>query len=357
MGFDDGSSARFHVLALRDGCPCGDCRHPLSGQRFFETPEVLLGTRATSLELSDGVLAIYWHDGHLSEYPAGWLAEESRALALGRRPARDPTLWDASLADRLPTASYGQVCASASARAVWLEAVAGYGFALLEGVPVSDGAVAEVAELFGPVRVTNYGRVFDVRTRTDATNLADSALALSLHTDNPYRLPPPTLQLLACLTSTVQGGETVLADGFRAVSVLAAEAPDLPVVLAATPIRFAYRDAETELSAEVPVISLDTRGDPLALQLNNRSKGTPLGTPGEVERWYRAYLHLLAILGRHEAQVVFRLEPGHVLVFDNQRVLHGRKGFSGEGSRHLQGCYADRDALVSSLELLHRGLT
>jgi gamma-butyrobetaine dioxygenase len=40
---------------------------------------------------------------------------------------------------------------------------------------------------------------------------------------------------------------------------------------------------------------------------------------------------------------------------DNLRVLHGRTGFAAdEGERHLQGCYADRDGLRSTLEVLRR---
>ena len=136
----------------------------------------------------------------------------------------------------------------------------------------------------------------------------------------------------------MEGGEIrPRRSGFRAVSVLAAEAPDLLMILAATPIRYAYRDASAELEAEVPVVVLDTRGDPVALHLNNRAKGAPLGTPDEVARWYRAYLGLLAIVGRREMQVVFRLEPGDVLVFDNGRVLHGRAGFSGSGHAPASG--------------------
>jgi len=43
----------------------------------------------------------------------------------------------------------------------------------------------------------------------------------------------------------------------------------------------------------------------------------------------------------------FRLGPGDCLVVDNTRILHTRTGFSGSGSRHLQGCYADLDAVES----------
>ena len=48
------------------------------------------------------------------------------------------------------------------------------------------------------------------------------------------------------------------------------------------------------------------------------------------------------------AQLRLRLGPGDCLVVDNTRILHARTGFSGTGSRHLQGCYADLDAVESA---------
>jgi alpha-ketoglutarate-dependent taurine dioxygenase len=48
---------------------------------------------------------------------------------------------------------------------------------------------------------------------------------------------------------------------------------------------------------------------------------------------------------------------GDCLIFDNTRVLHARTAFAapseGEtGERHLQGCYADLDGLLSTLAVL-----
>lgn len=37
---------------------------------------------------------------------------------------------------------------------------------------------------------------------------------------------------------------------------------------------------------------------------------------------------------------------------DNTRVLHARKGYSGEGSRWLQGCNADKDGLLSTRDAM-----
>ena len=47
-------------------------------------------------------------------------------------------------------------------------------------------------------------------------------------------------------------------------------------------------------------------------------------------------------------EVTFKLSPGECFIVNNTRVLHARKGYSGEGSRWLQGCYADMDGLRST---------
>jgi gamma-butyrobetaine dioxygenase len=74
-----------------------------------------------------------------------------------------------------------------------------------------------------------------------------------------------------------------------------------------------------------------------------------------VAAWYEAYFTLLELLESPEAQVRFRLEPGDLVVLDNLRVLHARTAFAGGGDRHLQGCYADRDGLHSTIAVLARG--
>jgi gamma-butyrobetaine dioxygenase len=48
------------------------------------------------------------------------------------------------------------------------------------------------------------------------------------------------------------------------------------------------------------------------------------------------------------------LQPGDCVVFDNTRILHSRTAFGGGGARHLQGCYADLDAVASALAVLSR---
>jgi gamma-butyrobetaine dioxygenase len=326
----------------------------VSGQRLFESTAVVPGASIASASLAGDGLTVEWADGHTSLFPHTWIETEAQAATLGSRPRRDLTHWGSELQGSIPAWSHAAVTSDTGELRAFLAAVAELGFGVLTGAPQEDGEVARVAELFSHVRETNYGRVFDVSVRVDATNLADTAMALSLHTDNAYRVPTPTVQLLQCLVSDVAGGETALADGFRAVEGLSDAYPERLATLARTPIRFAYRDADAQLEADIPVIELEPDGSPRALHVNNRSKGIPVGTPSRVGAWYDAYFELLRLIEDPEAQVAFRLEPGDVVVFDNLRILHGRTGFSGEGARRLQGCYADRDGLLSTLAVLER---
>ena len=127
----------------------------------------------------------------------------------------DTETWDALLGARLPVGDFAAVVASRTALRSWLHAVRRYGVAKLTGGPVESGAVYGVAALFGYVRETNYGRHFEVRSQADPSNLAYTDLGLQAHTDNPYRDPVPTLQILYCLANAAEGGENLVVDGFR----------------------------------------------------------------------------------------------------------------------------------------------
>ncbi|MEY8839741.1 TauD/TfdA family dioxygenase, partial [Cribrihabitans sp. XS_ASV171] len=89
----------------------------------------------------------------------------------------------------------------------WLGQIVRYGFAKVVNAPVEPGALFRIVDLFGYVRETNYGRHFEVRTEVNPTNLAFTGLGLQAHTDNPYRDPVPTIQVLYCLESSAAGGE------------------------------------------------------------------------------------------------------------------------------------------------------
>jgi [2-(trimethylamino)ethyl]phosphonate dioxygenase len=350
----DGHASRFHAIWLRDGCLCPACAHPGTGQRLLETGVIADDLALASARVNpDGDVEVAWADGHAGVYPAAWLRTHCYCDADRPGPRRWRS-WRAESHTRLPEAGHADVVADPSALRDWLAAIDAYGFALLRGVPTVPGEVCRVAELFGHVRETNYGRLFDVRSVLNPNNLAYTGLGLSCHTDNPYRDPAPTLQLLHCLSSSVDGGDNALVDGFEVAERLRATRPDQFDLLARLPVRFRFRDVEAELTAEHPVITLDARGEVAAIRLNNRAKAPLAVAPDLVEAYYAAYLALARMLESPEWQLRFKLDPGDLFIVDNLRMLHGRTAFSGAGQRHLQGCYADMDALRSRLAVLSR---
>ncbi len=339
VAWGDGHRSIFDAVWLRDNCPCPECRHE-SGQRLLDSVAIPDDLALTSAHQDDGSIVAAFTDGHESRFDPAWL----RAQLEGAPPRR--TLWDASL--ELPVERFDAVAPGGDALRRWLAAVDELGFAILTGGPIESGTVTRVAELFGYVRETNYGRLFDVRSVVDPTNLAYTGLALGAHSDNPYRDPTPTLQLLHCLSSSAGGGENTLVDAFRVAQDLDPEGFEL---LARRPLRFRYRDDDTELEAEHPVLSLDARGELQAVHFNTRSAAPSPDLPRE---WYDAYRMFGRMLGAPEYQIRFMLDPGDLFIVDNLRVLHGRTGYTEAGDRHLQGCYADRDGLRSRLAVLRR---
>ena len=136
--------------------------------------------------------------------------------AAGAPAAASAAVSSVSLAG-VPAADWVTYLADDGVRLSLLDAVARYGAGLVRGVPAAEGTVTAVAETFGYVRETNYGRIFDVRVVADPANLAFTSRAIAPHTDNPYRDPVPTLQLLHCLRDASVGGDTVLVEDRKSV--------------------------------------------------------------------------------------------------------------------------------------------
>jgi [2-(trimethylamino)ethyl]phosphonate dioxygenase len=287
-------------------------------------------------------------------FPAAWLAV--RRYDREAPPAKgwvDPgiALWDASFGARAPAGRFGEIAANREALGRWLADIRRYGFALLSGVPCESGALCKVAELFGYVRETNYGRWFDVRASVDPNNLAYTNLGLQAHTDNPYRDPVPTLQLLACLENTVEGGESAVVDGFMAAKKLREENPSGFDLLTRYCARFEYAgSAGVRLRSKKPILELAPDGELVAIRFNNRSAAAITDVPYDaMPDFYAAYRRLAEIIDDPASAVTFKLQPGELFIVDNTRILHARRAFSSGGTRWLQGCYADKDGLLSTL--------
>lgn len=359
LHWEDGHAWHIAAYWLRDNCHCALCRHPRNGQKLYQITDLPadLGLREARLD-SEG-LRVHWSDDHRSVYSWLWLAthdtsDDARGLRLQRTRV---TLWDRQLASRLPFGDWPEMLADPAAELDWLERYTQLGFGLLRNVPIAPGSVATVGDRLGYVRVTNYGRLFDVVSVPDPTNLAYTAVGLGVHSDNPYRHPSPGVQLLMCLESEAPGGDTLLVDGFHAADLLRSEDPAAFDLLSSVPMTFRYADGGTELIARQTLISTDADGVVCAVHFNNRSADWLDAPAGLAAEWYAAYRRFALLLQRPVLEVVFRLAPGECVVMQNDRTLHGRTAFDPQrGRRHLQGCYIDRDAIESRRLVLQRGL-
>ena len=351
-----GRPLRFPAVWLRDNCPCPRCLDPGSGQKRSDITGIPSGLAITLIEdAGESLRVTFGPDQHRSVFSRSWLAEHALDGDGDGRTEDDKELWLPADLAGLPAVSWSGYLAGGKARA--LAAVLRLGFVLLSGVPAEPGRVLEVVASFGYVRETNYGRLFDVRAEPAPANLAYTSQAIRPHTDNPYRDPVPTVQLLHCLRAAGEGGDTVLVDGFAAAAAFRADDAESFATLTRTPVPFGYVDKETELRAILPLIQLSPRGRVRGIRFNNRSM-RPLRRPyAEVTAFYAAYMRWAELLARPERQLRLRLAPGDCLIFDNTRVLHARTAFglsAGSPGRHLQGCYADLDGLASTLAVLER---
>ena len=325
------------AIWLRDNCCCPHCRDPRNGQKLLGILDLGADLTVTS---TDGT-TVKFSDGHISRFDPAFLAA---GTAPDERCEDGKQLWART---EPPVGDWARFRSDPEHRADCLAAIMRKGFTLLSGVPVVPGMVLDVAAGFGYVRETNYGKLFDVRVEATPANLAFTGLPIAPHTDNPYRDPVPTVRLLHCLSNVVSGGESGLVDGFHAAAMLRGQNPEAFDVLTSTPVTFRFADARTELAATRPLIGIGPDGRIREIRFNSRSM-QPLRLPAEqTAAFYAAYRAFAEILHRPQLMGSPSGSVPVTLIFDNTRLLHSRTGFADTGDRHLQGCYADLDAVAS----------
>ncbi len=349
---------RFHAIWLRDNALDAQTRDTGNGQRLITLADIPHDLSLAEAQIvGDAVELRFAPENKTVRYPLDWLAANAYDRERERIPGQLPDnceAWDAGLNANVPMASLAELQADPGFLRDWLAQIRRLGFAKVTGMQARPGGLFDIVDLFGYVRETNYGRHFEVRTEVNPVNLAYTGLGLQAHTDNPYRDPVPTLQVLACLENSADGGENMVVDGFACARRLLREDPEGFDLLTGHNVRFAYAgSADVSLHARRPIIETLPDGTLQAIRFNARSAAPITEVPfDQMARFYAAYRRLSDIIDDPDMEVTFKLAPGEAFIVDNTRVLHARKGYSGEGTRWLQGCYADKDGLLSKLSAL-----
>ncbi len=98
------------------------------------------------------------------------------------------------------------------------------------------------------------------------------------------------------------------------------------------------------------MIKLSPDRELIAIHFNNRSIAPLTDVPyNDMLSYYKAYREFSKIIDNPRMAISFKLSPGDCFLVDNTRVLHARTAITGTGSRWLQGCYADKDGLLSTI--------
>lgn len=335
-------------LWLRERAQDQAARDTATGQRFFNPHELPDDLAIASIDHSPAGITVHFTDGVSSIYDIAALCQDIEGHDM--LPAARP--WVA--ADGAgPLFDWGLLNASDDHRLSCLRQFLVRGFVILGDTPTERESILTIGRCFGIVRETNFGRLFEVYTRPVRNDLAYTSVALSPHTDNPYRDPVPGIQLLHCLQNQTSGGLSTLVDSLAVCARLQAEDPEGFRLLTEVPVMFRFCDADTHLCDQHPLVATDGAGNPVGIHYSPRLDETPLLDTATMVAYHRARKRLGRLLADREFELRFLLAPGTLMMFDNNRILHGRTSYNPEeGLRHLQGCYIDRDGPRSLYRVL-----
>jgi len=356
----DGSTLRYHSTWLRDNALDPKTRDAKNGQRLITLSDIPINTYIESVtldETGENIFLTFLPESKKVSFSTSWLEEHAYDLKRDNTKgwiASDLKIWGKDMSQSIPDIDYKSAKSDKTLLLQWLKLLHRYGFAKMTGGKIESGALIQVADLFGYVRETNYGKWFEVRSEVNAINLAYTNLGLQAHTDNPYRDPVPTIQILYCLENSASGGDSTVVDGFNAAIRLRNENPDYFNLLTKYCARFEYNgDKGAHLQSRRPMIELSPDDELIAIRFNNRSAAPITDVPYEdMANYYKAYRTFSDIINDPTLAVNFKLNPGECFITDNTRVLHARTAYSGAGTRWLQGCYVDKDGLLSTISTM-----
>lgn len=363
LTWSDGRKSTFHAMWLRDNCACPKCRHPQALERRYLLLDQTAPVRiATASPLPEGDVSVTFEPdesgtGHLSAFSAGWLRHHDYSDAARRERQLALTLWRDAGLKQLPAFDYAAVMTTDRGLHDWLAAWRQWGAALLRNAPAEAGQVLRIAARVGPLRPTNFGLHYDVLTMPNPNASAYTAMALEPHTDLANWQSPPDCQFLFCIANEAEGGMSVLVDGFGVAEKIRVENPAAFELLSSREIDFRFHDETCDIRRRAKMIDLNADGSIRSVRFNNWLRGTFDLPAQDIEPMYQALQVMWREMRNPELYIRPRLEAGDMFILDNYRILHGRDAFDpNTGRRHLQGCYVDRDFVLSRIRVLERKL-
>lgn len=350
----DGEVNQYHYVWLRHSARCFGGMPNDTSIKIDLLPDDPTTLVVANCVIEENRLRIDWADAGLVTFHE---LEDLRRSAYDQ-PARErrkhrPSLWDAQSASAISVFNFSAL-ENESKQLDLLLAVRDFGVAKITGLPHRLGSVRDVARLFGPIHVNNYGEVFDVKSDASRSLGSNTGVDLPPHTDESYRHDAPGISFFHCINATAEGGESILVDGFRAAETLQTRHPDSFKVLTSVPIFFQrYALPDEDMRSHTRILVQDIDGDIVGVRWTDRTLAPQDLPPAWVEPVYKALRALWQIINDADLKHRYLMKPGDLHIFDNHRVLHGRTAFdTAAGARHLQQCSVNRDEFHSTLRTL-----
>lgn len=378
--------ATFPYGWLRDSCPCPKCVNPFTAHKIHKTSDIPpnIQPKANGIRASSDGVHIEWMNGHQSFFPIPFLDRHSSPSKLSAAHKDIPKIpWGASLLNTSNLFLQYEELRTPKGLLAAINQLIQYGLLLVREVPNAEWSdekceLRNLAQLFGDIRKTFYGEMFDVKNVRNSDNVAYTNLNLTFHMDLMYALlcaslvcppltllryfeSPPRFQILHCLRNRVSGGKSVFVDALKAAIILRKTHPEAFETLCSTPVAFHHVHADHHLHYSHPTIELASPTKSITAteesDINYINYSPPFQAPLSLlvspHKFYPALVEFASILEKPELAFEYLLREGDAAIFDNRRVLHSRTAFEdhaegedGQTNRLLKGCYLEADAVL-----------
>ena len=351
--FDNNQNkTEIHPIWLRERVRDEKYLDKNNDQRLFD-PSFLNDINIENAQIKNNFLQLTFNDGVTSKFDINKLKSELLDLENLSNTVKQK-FWDSSLKNN-PTYKFNENFYESREMYDLLKSFYEYGFVIIKNVPTKNNYIVDFANSIGSIRPTNFGEFFNVRSVPNPNDLAYTSLALSPHTDNPYRKPVPCIQLLHCIENEVSGGFSTLVDGFKVATNLKEKNPKYFQILTKIKVKFKFTDKDVVLENKGELIELDEKNNLKQIRFSTRLDYVPPLDKKILDIYYKARKEVSNLYNSKKFRIEFKLMPGDIMMMDNHRLLHGRTAYdANEGKRFLQGCYIDHDSSEGKLRHLKR---
>jgi gamma-butyrobetaine dioxygenase len=158
------------------------------------------------------------------------------------------------------------------------------------------------------------------------------------------------------LENTCEGGESIFSDSLRVGQILKQGPTKYFQPLWQKGVTYKYQKHGYVYAQSRKVLDLDANN--VFWSPPFQSTDQPLASPERMQKWLTAARKFRALLEQEHWVYEYKMKPGQCVLFDNLRVLHGRRRFdTSSGSRWLKGAYIAGDVFASKTKALDANLS